>query len=110
MQRYAQLIQLRPEFEEDYVREHQAVWPGVLATIVDCNIRNYSIFLCNGVLLSYFEYHGQDYEADMRKMAAFSETQRWWKIIDPMQSQMADVTPGEKWSAAREVFHFDVPR
>ena len=110
MQRYAQLIQLRPEFEEDYVREHQAVWPGVLATIVDCNIRNYSIFLCNGVLLSYFEYHGQDYEADMRKMAACSETQRWWKIIDPMQFQMADVTPGEKWSAAREVFHFNVPR
>jgi len=107
LQRYAQLIQLRPEREEDYVREHQAVWPGVLATIAACNIRNYSIFLRNGVLLSYFEYHGKDYEADMRKMAACPETQRWWKIMDPMQFQMIDALPGEKWSPAREVFHFD---
>jgi L-rhamnose mutarotase len=57
--------------------------------------------------LSYFEYHGEDYEADMRKMAACPETQRWWKIPDPMQVQMIDALPGEKWSPAIEVFHFD---
>ena len=68
-----------------------------------------SIFLRNGVLFAYFEYHGTDYEADMRKMAADPETQRWWKIMDPMQTQMPDALPGEKWSPLREVFHFDGP-
>ena len=109
MKRYAQMIRLRPEAEAEYIRYHAAVWPTVLATIASCGIRNYSIFLRNGILFAYFEYHGSDYAADMRKMAACPETQRWWKIMDPMQAQMPDALPGEKWSPLREVFHFDGP-
>ena len=109
MKRYAQVIRLRPEAEAEYIRYHAAVWPGVLQTIADCGIRNYSIFLRNGVLFATFEYHGSDYDADMRKMAADPETQRWWSIMNPMQQTMPDAPPGEKWSDAREVFHFDGP-
>ena len=109
MKRFAQMIRLRPEVEAEYVRYHAAVWPTVLDTIAACGIRNYSIFLRNGVLFAYFEYHGTDYAADMRKMAADPETQRWWAIMDPMQQRMADALPGEKWSEAHEVFHFDGP-
>lgn len=107
MRRYAQMIQLRKEREEEYIRYHAAVWPTVLATIAECGIRNYSIFLRSGVLFAYFEYHGTDFDADMRRMAADPETQRWWKIMDPMQKPMEDALPGEKWSMAEEVFHVD---
>lgn len=107
MRRYAQIIQLRPEHEAEYVRYHAAVWPSVLKTIADCGIRNYSIFLRSGVLFAYFEYHGSDFAADMKKMAADPETQRWWSIMDPMQAPMSDALPGEKWSNLTEVFHFD---
>ncbi|WP_311733077.1 L-rhamnose mutarotase [Granulicella mallensis] len=48
------------------MRYHTDVWPGVLERIADCGIRNYSIFLRSGVLFAYFEYHGTDYEADIR--------------------------------------------
>ena len=109
MKRYAQIIRLRPEAEAEYIRYHAAVWPTVLETIAGCGIRNYSIFLRNGVLFAYFEYHGTDYEADMLKMAADPETQRWWSIMDPMQQPLEDAGPGEKWAEAREVFHFDGP-
>jgi L-rhamnose mutarotase len=109
MRRYAQAIRLLPEHEAEYIRYHADVWPTVLATIADCGIRNYSIFLRNGVLFAYFEYHGSDYAADMQKMAADPETQRWWAIMDPMQAQMEDATPGDKWSELNEVFHFDGP-
>ncbi len=109
LQRYAQVIRLRPEDEAEYVRHHAAVWPTVLQTIADCNIRNYSIFLRAGVLYAYFEYHGTDYAADMRKMAADSETQRWWALMDPMQYPMEDAAEGERWSQMKEVFHFEGP-
>lgn len=109
MRRYAQSIQLRAEDQAEYIRFHADVWPAVLSTIADCGIRNYSIFLRNGILFAYFEYHGSDYEADMRKMATCPETQRWWTIMDPMQKRMDDALPGEKWSPLREVFHFDGP-
>ena len=109
MQRYAQIIQLRSEDEAEYIRYHAQVWPTVLQTIADCGIRNYSIFLRGGTLFAYFEYHGSDYAADMRKMAACKETQRWWSIMDVMQKPMSDAAEGEKWSELREVFHFDGP-
>lgn len=107
MRRVAQIIQLKREDEVAYIRYHERVWPAVLATIASCNITNYSIFLRNGLLFSYFEYHGMNYEEDMSKMSACPDTQRWWGIMDPMQTSMPDALPGDKWSEMREVFHFD---
>ena len=107
MRRVAQAIRVSPEAEAEYIRYHQQVWPEVLQTIADCNIANYSIFLRNGMLIAYFEYHGSDYAADIRKMEACPHTQRWWSITDPMQMPMPDAEPGEKWSPMREVFYFD---
>ncbi len=109
MRRVAQIIQLKREEEAAYIRYHEQVWPAVLATIASCNITNYSIFLRNGLLFSYYEYHGTNYEEDMSKMSACVDTQRWWNIMDPMQTILPDAMPGEKWSEMREVFHFDAP-
>lgn len=107
MVRYCQLIRLRPEHREVYIRYHAEVWPGVLATIEQCNIRNYSIFLHDDLLIAYLEYHGGDFEADMKRMAADPETQRWWAIMDPMQQPLPEATPTHRWVRVPEVFHFD---
>lgn len=110
MRRYCQLIRLRPEFRGEYIRHHVAVWPGVLATIEACHIRNYSIFLHDELLIAYFEYHGDDFDADMRRMAADPETQRWWSVIDPMQEPLVGAGAGSRWLQVPEVFHFDGDR
>jgi L-rhamnose mutarotase len=107
MQRYAQIIHLRPEAEEAYKKYHAAVWPEVLERITACNIRNYSIFLRNGLLFSYFEYVGSDYAADMAAMAADAKTQEWWAIMDPMQKPLDDCPEGLWWAPMPEVFHHD---
>ena len=107
MQRFGMTLGLRPEHEAAYRRFHQAVWPEVLARITACHIRNYSIFLRDGVLFSYFEYHGSDFRADMQLMAADPKTQEWWAIMDPMQQPYADRAEGEWWSRLEEVFHYD---
>ncbi len=107
MQRYAQVTRLVPEQEAEYVRYHEEVWPDVLRIIAECEITNYSIFLSNGFLFSYFEYNGSDYEADMRKMAASPEMQRWWKIMNPTLAAVDASKPDELWSPMREVFHFE---
>jgi len=107
MKRYGQLIRLVPEAYEEYVRYHADVWPGVLRTIRDCNIRNYSIFHHEGLLFAYFEYVGEDFEADMAKMAADPTTQEWWKIMNPMQRPLESCGEGEWWAGMEEVFHTD---
>jgi L-rhamnose mutarotase len=107
VKRYGQLIGLKSEHYEEYVTAHAAVWPGVLAKIHECNIRNYSIFHRAGQLFAYFEYVGSDFEADMARMADDPETQRWWDVMMPLQEPLADRAEGEWWAQMEEVFHTD---
>ena len=79
MKRVGSIIGVRPEKLEEYKRLHANVWLGVLEMIKACNIRNYFIYYKDGMLYSYYEYVGDDYEADMKKMAADPTTQEWIK-------------------------------
>ena len=105
MKRIGQVIKLKPEMEEKYRELHANAWPEVLAKIEDCNIRNYSIFLRDGYLFAYMEYIGDDFAADMKKMADDPMTQLWWKETDPCQEPVASAPDGIWWADMEEVFH-----
>jgi L-rhamnose mutarotase len=109
MQRHASVLGLGEEGKAEYIRLHASVWSTVLARISACHIRNYSIFLKEpeNLLFSYFEYHGEDFAADMALMAADPETQRWWAICMPLQRPLATRKDGEWWAEMPEVFHQD---
>lgn len=105
MQRYGSVIKLIPEKLAEYKALHANAWPGVLKMIHDCNIRNYSIYYKDGYLFSYFEYVGEDFTADMLKMAADPCTQEWWKLTDPCQEPLPTRKEGERWASMEEFFH-----
>jgi L-rhamnose mutarotase len=105
--RIAAVVQLRPEHEIEYRRLHADVWPGVLATLRRVGVRNYSIFLRDGLLFSYLEYTGDDWTAAQAEIAADPETQRWWQLTDAMQEPLKTTAEGEWWAPAEEVFHLD---
>ena len=107
MQRIASVVQIRNAAIEEYERIHADTWPGVLATIAACNIRNYSIYRYRHLLFSYMEYHGTDYEADMEKMAADPVAQEWWAITNPMLQPVPDAPDGAFDRPIPEVFHTD---
>ena len=112
MKRYGSVIGVRAERLDEYKRLHAAVWPGVLAMIQQCHIRNYSIYLRrldngNYYLFSYFEYTGEDFKADMARMAADPTTQEWWRHCEPCQEPLPDRDEGEWWADMEEVFHQD---
>ena len=105
MKRFGQIIGVDPQSFERYRNYHTAVWPDVLKMINECNIRNYSIFHKEGLLFAYFEYIGDDYNADMAKMAADPATQKWWEIMEPMQRPVENRKENEWWAGMEEVFH-----
>lgn len=112
MKRYGSVIEVKTSKIKEYVALHAKVWPGVLQMIADCNLRNYSIFLRKlpdgkHYLFSYFEYVGQDFSADMAKMAADPTTQQWWEVCKPCHEPLPDRAPGEWWAGMDEVFHCD---
>ena len=107
MKRYGMLLRVKPEFEQEYLEYHKAVWPEVLDLIRDCNIRNYSIFLKDHFLFAYYEYVGIDFDADMAKMAAHPKMREWWEIMEPMQDPIPTREPGAWWARMEEAFHTD---
>jgi len=107
MKRYGMILRLKPGAIDAYKEYHRAVWPEVLQKITECNIRNYSIYLKDDLLFSYWEYYGADFQADMGKMAADPKTQDWWAIMTPLQDPIASRKQGEWWAEMEEVFHLD---
>ena len=108
--RYGHVIGLRPEKLEEYKQLHADVWPGVLKTIEECNIRNYSIYLGElqegkYYLFGYFEYTGDDFKGDMAKMAADPTTQKWWTFCESCQVPIPTQKEGKWWADMEEVFH-----
>jgi L-rhamnose mutarotase len=105
--RVASVIRLRPEKEAEYRALHEHVWPGVLATLRANGISNYSIFLRDGTLFSYFEFRGDDYEEASTRIANDETTREWWKLTDPCQHPVNSALDSEWWAEAEELFHLD---
>ena len=108
MQRIGRVIKLKQGKEEEYIKLHQNVWPQILSLLSECRITNFSIYLKDGYLFSYYEYVGTDYDADMKKMDESAINQKWLKeFTDPCQEPLSTRKPGEWWAQAEEVFHMD---
>ena len=107
--RYAWITGLKPEKADYYRQLHAHPWPSVMKQIKSSHIQNFSIhereIAGQTYLFAYLEYTGQDFDADMKRMAADPETVRWWKETDPCQSPLPDAAAkGKIWSDTKEVF------
>lgn len=108
-QRFAWVTGLKPEKAARYEDLHAHPWPAVNQKLKEIHVQNFSIHEreINGqlYLFAYLEYTGSDFDADMKKMAADPETQRWWKETDPCQSPLPDAAAkGKIWSDTKEVY------
>jgi L-rhamnose mutarotase len=109
MARFGSILGIKPEHIAEYKRLHAAVWPDVLKQIKASKITNYSIYLREpeNLMFAYFEYVGDNFEADMAAMAADPKTKEWWDVCMPLQKPLSTNKPGEWWGPMEEVFHLD---
>jgi L-rhamnose mutarotase len=107
--RYAWITGLKPEMAARYEYLHAHIWPGVTKMNKACHIQNFSIneFEIQGklYLFAHLEYTGNDFDADMKKMASDPEIKRWWKETDPCQLPLpAAAAKGKIWADMKEVY------
>ena len=109
MQRMGMVIGIAPEHIEEYKRLHASVWPEILEGLRQANVKNYSIFLREpeNLLFGYWEYHGDDFDADMQSIADQAVTRRWWALCSPCQRPLPSRAAGEHWAMMDLVFHMD---
>ncbi len=107
IQRFGMAARLEPEKREEYLELHRNVWPGVEGMITECGIRNFTIFVRGDVIFGYFEYVGDDYEADQVRMAQDATTQEWWARTAPCQLPFDDASGEPNWQPLDEAWHQD---
>ncbi len=106
--RVGMVIGIREDMIPKYKQLHADDNPGVRDLLTKYNMHNFSIFLhkIDGKWyeFGYYEYTGDDEEADMAALAAEPRNIEWLKVCDPMQIPL----PGEKgWARMEEVYHND---
>jgi len=107
IQRFGMAARLRPEKRAEYLELHANAWPGVEAMITECNIRNFTIYVLGDVIFGYYEYIGDDFEADQARMAADPTTQEWWSRTAPCQLPFEPDSDLPNWQIMDEAWHLD---
>ena len=90
MKRVGMVIGMLPEKIEEYKALHADSNAGVRDLLTTAHMKNFSIFLHQFddgkyYLFGYYEYDGDDFEADMAALDAKDRNKEWLKMCDPMQ-------------------------
>lgn len=107
VKRIGMVIGIKPEMIQEYKRLHADSNPGVRDLLTTANMENFSIFIHqfddgNYYLFGYYEYTGNDFDADMAKLAKEERNIEWLKVCDPMQMPFK----GQKsWSEMEQVYY-----
>ena len=112
MKRIGSVTEIMPEKLAEYKKLHANAWLGVLKRITASNIKNYSIYFRTfddgrHFLFTYFEYVGEDFDADIASIAADEETLRWWDFTKPCLKPFDGLAPDQCWAPMEEIFHHD---
>lgn len=107
MKRIGETVMIRPEGLERYAQYHAAPPPGVNEMLKACNIRNYSIFQRGELMFAYYEYVGEDFAADMKRLESDPVSQQWEALVRPLMKPFADRKDGEFWAGMNELYHLD---
>jgi L-rhamnose mutarotase len=109
MKKMRMVIGIRPEKITEYKALHNEVWPDVLAQLAQTNIRNYPIFLCEheNLQFGYWEYCGDEFEADMVAIKNHTPTQHGWELTGLCQRRLDSAHNDEQLVFMKQVF--DMP-
>ncbi|SFR35014.1 L-rhamnose mutarotase [Yoonia tamlensis] len=105
--RRGMVVKLRADQVAAYCALHADTWPDVQQALRAANIRNYTIYLrCpENILFGHWEYHGNDFAADLAALDARPVMKKWLAICGPMQVGLGMEDDG--WAVMEEVFHLD---
>ena len=105
MRRFADVIRVPKERYAEYVEKHDNIWPAIVEMMRQANIVNFTIFHRDGYLFKYYEYVGDDYEADMQTLADNEEHQQWLNFTAVCQKPVDSAKENEWWAPMDEIFH-----
>ena len=105
MKRYADVIRVPEEKIAEYTKVHDEIWPHIEELMIKAHIENFTIFYRDGMLFKYYEYTGDNFEADMKTLDVDEEHCRWIEYTKQFQIPVDTAEANEWWAPMREVYH-----
>jgi L-rhamnose mutarotase len=104
MKRIAFKMKLKPGCKQEYIKRHQALWPGIADLIKRSGIRDYSIYLDEetNILFGVQKVEG---ETSSQELGAVEIQQQWWDYMSDLMAVNPDHSPVTVY--LEEVFHLD---
>lgn len=104
MERKAFVMKLKPGYEAEYKRRHDAIWPEMLAELKAAGISDYSIYLDpESHFLFAVQTRADDSTADDLPRKAI--VRKWWDYMGDIMETNPDHSPVSK--SLSPVFHMD---
>lgn len=104
MKRNAFVMKLKPGFEAEYKRRHDAIWPELARELAGAGISDYSIFLDERTLTLFAVQNlADDNTADGLPQTAI--VKKWWAYMGDIMETNPDNSPVAL--PLVEVFHMD---
>lgn len=105
--RVGMVIKIKEDQIAEYKRLHGDDHHGVRDLLIKYNMRNFSIFLHrledgNYYEFGYYEYVGNNFEEDMKQLAAEPRNIEWLKVCDAMQIPLDGY---ESWADMETIFY-----
>lgn len=105
MPRYAFKLRIKADAIEEYEREHQRVWPELLAKLKEVGISEYSIFRRGQDLVLCLRV--DDFEKAWNQLDQDPVNQRWQAFMSRLFEPVPDLREGERFAMLREVFYLE---
>lgn len=105
MPRYAFQLRIKPGCEDEYDREHQRVWPELLAKLKEVGISDYSIFRRGQDLVLVLRV--DDFEKAWAELDRDPVNRRWQEFMGRIFEPVSGKLPGERFAMYREVFFLE---
>jgi L-rhamnose mutarotase len=113
MQAYGMALDLRddPRLIARYKKEHQSVWPEVLARLREVGVTEMRIYLLGRRMFMYCETKdGFDPAKDFARANDDPTYQKWDDLMRTMQERVVGARPGEWWAMMQLVFDLNWPQ
>ena len=97
-------MKLKPGFEVEYKKRHDAIWPELQLLLSESGVHDYSIYL-DKETLTLFAFQKLDAGFDENFLPNHPVVKKWWKFMADIMDTHPDNSPVA--TPLTEVFHLD---